>query len=171
MPPTRCTESFWASPRPRSAGARLIRPPGHPPGDGRSSRRCGAALHPIRRRWRDGKVRYVEAEREPWRAEQPGAGTYISHPPLSPPACFVPQSREGSSGPKRPEETSPEPGRAALRGAQSWAPGPVKVSPPGVQGARCWKTLPRDRAAESRGSPEGLGTPSRREPERNRGEC
>lgn len=92
-------------------------------------------------------------------------------PPTSPPACIVPQNWEGSCGPERLEETSLEPGRAALDRAQSRAPGPVKVSPSELQGARCWETLPRAKAAESHGSLEGLETRGRREPERNREEC
>lgn len=171
LPPATCPGSFWASPRLRSSGSRLNRLPGHPPGDGRSGRRCGAALYPDRqRRRRDGKVRCVEAESERWRADQPGAGTYLSHPAPSPPACFVPRNREESCGPERLEETSLQPGRAALAGAHSRVLGPVKVSPPELQGARCRETLPRARTAESLGSLEGLGTPGRREPDRNRGQ-
>lgn len=39
----------------------------------------------------------------------------------------------------------------------------MKVSLPELQGARFQETLPRARAAESRGSLEGAGTPSRKE--------
>lgn len=165
---------FRASRRLRSGGGcRQCPPGGHPSGDGRSGscrRGCRVALRPIYHRQRDGRIRGAQTESKRGGAALPGTGSSISAspPPISLGQLHSPergrklQSREGGGD-------AAGAGRSELGRAQSRAPGPVKVSLPQPQGARCPETLPRAWAANSRGPLGVAGTPGGKQLSRNRG--
>lgn len=155
LPRAVCVGGFRASRRLRSGRGWRQCPPGHPLGDGRSScrhRRCRVTLRPIHRRQRDGKIRGAEAESERGGAALPGAGSRISPLPPTSPSQLRPPERGRKLHSREGGRDAAGAWLTGLSGAQSRAPGPVKVSFPQPQGVRCPETLPRGWAADSRSS-------------------